>query len=159
MSNPQSSPLAQNVLVQLEVISEEDERETDIADINEVGRTLFEQLTLSGYLVKPTLTGRKGGQPLFDILLQITQFLHENKDWLLASIPPLLECLLIARDKRAEREKTKRSPLKITLIVNDKPMLVETADPKEAIKLVEQFQGTHPDKVKIQVRVPKKHRR
>jgi len=159
MNDPQVSPSTQDALVQLEVVSEEDEQQTDIADVNEVGRSLFEQLATSGYTVKPSPTGRKGGGPLFDILLQIPPFLHDNKDWLLASIPPLLQCLLIARDNRANQEKEKRSPLKITLEINAKPMIIETTDLKDAIKLAEQLQENHPNKVKIQVSVPKKKRR
>ena len=144
-------------VVQLEVVPE-DEQQVDIADIDQVGRSLFDQLTNGGYTVKPVTTGKKGGEPLFEILLQIPQFLHENKDWLLASIPPVLESLLIVRDRLAEREKTRRTPLKITLEVNGKPVIIETADLKNITKLVKQLQTDSPQEAKIQVRVPKKKR-
>ena len=158
MNNQQGSFPVQNATIQLEVVPE-DEQQVDIADIDEVGRDLFEQLRSKGYVVTPTVTGRKGGGPIFDILLQMPQFLHDNKDWLLASIPPVLECLLILRDKRAEREKAKRTPLKITLEVDGKPLTIETSDLNDAVKLVAQLQMTHSQSaMKIKVHVPKKKR-
>jgi hypothetical protein len=134
------------MLVQLEVVSD-DEQPADIADVDEVGRGLFDQLRQSGYTIKPTSTGRKGGELLFDILLTI-----------LGSIPPVLECLLIARDRLAEREGGKRSPLKITLEVNDKPVVIEASDPEDVATLIKRLQITQHDAVKIKVRVPRKRR-
>jgi hypothetical protein len=169
MSNQQDSQIPQNIIVQLEVVPE-DEREPDIADIDEVGRSLFEQLTNSGFTVTPTPTGRKGGEPLFDILVQVPQFLQDNKDWLLAilnTLPPVLQCLLIARDSRAEKEKAKRTPLKITLQVDNTVLTIETSDEKDAETLLKHFpihleetkKITSPGNVKIGVHVPKKRRR
>lgn len=170
MNDQQLSHTAKSSLIQLEVIPE-DEGETDIADIDEVSRSLFEQLTNSGFTVTPTLTGRKGGGPIFDILVQIPQFLQDNKDWLLAmlnALPPVLQCLLIARDMRSEKEKTKRTPLKITLQVDDKVLTIEASDVNDAEKLLKQLQPIHHEgtkminsqsHVKIGVSVPKKKRR
>lgn len=154
MNTPQSSPSNQGILIQLEVVSD-DEQQADVADIDEVGRDLFDELTENGYTVKPASTGKKGGGPLFDILLSIPRFVHDNKDWL----EGLFDCLLIAISKRTEKEKTKRSPLKITLEVNGKPVVIETENPKDAVKLLEEAQKTQHDAVKIKVRVPKKKRR
>jgi hypothetical protein len=170
MSNQHISDTSQSMLIQLEVMPE-DEQESDIADVGEVGRSLFEQLTNSGFTVAPTTTGRKGGGPLFDILVQIPQLLYDNKDWLLAmlnALPPVLQTLLIARDMRADKERTKRAPLKITLQVDDKVMTIEASDVKDAEKLLKQLQSIHPEgtkiinaqsQVKIGVSVPKKKRR
>jgi len=80
--------------------------------------------------------------------------LHDNKDWL----EGVLDCLLIALAKRAEQEKTKRSPLKITLEVDGEPVVIETSEPEDAVKLIEQLQMTQRNTVKIKVRVPKKKR-
>ena len=148
----------QSAVIQLEVASD-DEQKADIADVDEVGRCLFDELTQNGYAVKPASTGRKGGGPLYDIVLSIPPFLYDNKDWLLGSLPLVLECLLIASKRHEEREKAKRPPLKITLEVNGKPVITEVSDPKDAVKLLEQLQRAQHDKVKVKVRVPKKKRR
>jgi hypothetical protein len=167
MNNQPISSSTQHITIQLEVVPE-DEQQRDIADIDEVGRSLFEQLRSTGYMVTPTSTGKKGGGPIFNILIQFPQFLHDNKDWLLGSIPPLLECLLIVRDKHVEREGTKRAPLKVTLKIDGKPLTIETTDPKDAAKLLERLQITYPketskvtpkSKIEVRVNVPKKKRR
>ncbi len=149
---------SQTIKLRLEVISE-DEQQIDIADIDEVGRGLFDQLICDGYKVQPSSTDKKGRGPLFDILLQIPQFLHENKDWLLGSIPPVLQCLLIARDRLAEREKMKQTPLKITFEVNGKPIVAEASDPKALKEVVKGLQTVSPEKTKIRAVVSKKKRR
>ena len=119
----------------------------------------------------PLSMGRKGGEPLLNILLQLPQFLHENKDILLAmfeSIALVLQGLFIARDRRAEIERAKRTPLKFILRVNGKPLTIEAADAKDAVGLLEQFQKTYSDeakkittqsKMELEVHVPKKKRR
>lgn len=171
MSKHQNSSLHHDMIIQLEVHSEHAQEETDIADIDEVGRSLFEQLQIDGYTVSPAATGRKGGEPLFDILLQVPQFLHANKDLLLEmfdSISLVLQCVLVARERRADKEKVRREPLKITLLVDGKPLTIETTEASEAAKLVEQLQRSHPEEakkvtaksnIKIHVSVPKKKRR
>ncbi len=87
---------------------------------------------------------------------------------MLNALPPVLQALLIARDMRADKERTKRAPLKITLQVDDKVMTIEASDVKDAEKLLKQLQSTHPEgtkiinaqsQVKIGVSVPKKKRR
>ncbi len=84
------------------------------------------------------------------------------------SISLTLQCLLLARDRRAEREKAHRGPLKFTLEVNGKPVPIEVPDAETGVKLLEKFQGAHPEeakkvtpqsKVKIGVKAPKKKRR
>ena len=158
MNTSSSFSSNQSMVIQLEVASD-DEQPADIADIDEVGRSLFDQLTQSGYTVKPASTSMKGGGPLYDILLTMPQFLQDNKDWLLASMPLVLECLLIVRKRHAEREKAMRPPLKITLEVNGKPVIIEGNDPQEMVKLLKQLQVTQNNKVRIKVRVPRKKRR
>lgn len=169
MSN-QPSPLAtQDLTIQLEVVPEEEHQ--DIADTDEIGRSLFEQLRNSGYTVTSAHTGKRGGVPFLDILIQIPQFCHDNKELLLTmfeSATLVLQCLFIARDKRAERERTKRAPLRFTLLVDGKPLTIEADDIKDGAKLVAQFQSLYPDeakkvtmqsKMKIQAHTSKKKRR
>lgn len=170
MSNQHEPSTIQNKIIQLEVVSEE-KHQGDIVDIDEVGRSLFDHLRNSGYTATAAHTGKKGGEPLFDVLLQGSQFLHDNKDVLLAlfeSVTLILQCLFIARDRRAEIEKTRRAPLIFTLQVDGRPLTIETADVKDAVKLIEQFQKLYPDEakklatqhtIKIEARVPKKRRR
>jgi hypothetical protein len=169
MSNQRSPLTTQGLTIQLEVVAEDEQQ--DIADTDEIGRSFFEHLRENGYTVTPAHTGRKGGEPFLDILLQIPQFLHDNKDLLVAmfeSVTLVLQCLFIARDKRAEREKAKRAPLRFTLLVDGKPLTIEAADVKDAAKLVAQFQKLYPDeakkvtmqsKMKIKAHASKKKRR
>jgi hypothetical protein len=145
------------MLIQLEVVSDE-EQPAEIADVDEVRRGLVDQLTQGGHTIKPTSTGVRSGGLLYDILLPIPQILHNNKDWLLPAIAPVLQCLVIACNSRAQQEKAKRSPLKITVEVSGKPVVIEAKDPKDVVKLLEQLQIVQNDKVKIKVRVPKKKR-
>ncbi len=169
MGNQQSPLATQDLTIQLEVVSEDEQQ--DFADIDEIGRSLFEQLRSSGYTVTPASTGRKGGGPLLDILLQIPQFLQDNKELLLAmfeSVALVLQCLFIARDRRTEIERAKRAPLRFTLLVDGKPLTIEAADFKEAAKLIVQFQKLYPDeakkvtaqsKIEIKAHASKKRRR
>lgn len=157
MSTSQSSSLDQSIVIQLEVIPD-NEQPPAIADIDEVRRSLVDQLTQSGHTVSPASTGVKSGGGLYEILPATVQILHDNKDWLLASIPPVFECLLIARDKRAEREKTTRSPIKITLEIKGKPVVMEVKNVEDATKLIKQLQITQNDQPKIKVHVSKKKR-
>ncbi len=156
--------------IQLEVVPE-DEQAADIADIDEVGRSLVDQLRSSKYTVTPVYTGKKGGEPVFDILMQVPQFLHNNKDLLLEifdSISLVLQCVLIARDRRTEREKAQRDPLKITFEADGKPVTIETSDADSGAKLLEKLRTAHPEAVKkitpqssakIKASVPPKRKR
>jgi len=52
MNTSQSFSADQNMVIQLEIVSD-DEQPADIADVDEVGRSLFDELTQGGYTVKP----------------------------------------------------------------------------------------------------------
>ncbi len=172
MSNQQVSDASQeeSMIIRLEVVPE-DEENVNIADIDEVGRSIFEQLTTQGFTVVPIQLGKKGGEPIFDILVQVSHILVTNKDWFLAmlnTLPPILQCLIITREKRAAKEQTKRAPLKITLQVDGKPVIIETEKLADAEELLKQLQVVQPadasqsvskTDIKIHVSVPKKQRR
>lgn len=165
----------QRKVIRLEVSAEE-EQTADIADIDEVRRSLVLELRNNGYSVtpSPSSTGvrEKGVGPAFDVLIQIPKFLHDNKDLLLEifdSIILTLQCILITREKRSKEEKEKREPLKITLKIDGKPVTIESSDAKNAATLLEHFVKTHPSEAKkitsesnleIDVKVPtrKRHR-
>src|SRR6266852_5731314 len=110
MSEQTNSHAPQPLIVQFEVVPE-DEQQEDIADTSEVRQSLIDELRNHSYTVKSVYTGKKDGS-LFEILVQqVPQFLHDNKDWLLAilsSVPPVIQILQTERDKRAEKEKAKR---------------------------------------------------
>lgn len=156
MSTSQSFSSDQNMVIQLEVVPD-DQEPADSADVGEVADDLFDVLEQSGQTVTPAPTGTRGG-PLFDILLAVPRILNDNRDWLLPAIAPVLECLLIAREKLVKQEKGKQAPLKFTIEVNGKPVPIEAQDPKDAAKLIAELQLTQHDQVKIKARVPKKKR-
>lgn len=157
MSISQSSSSDQNMLIQLEVVPD-DQEPADNADVDSVGRSLFDQLKQSHQTIKAAPTDTRGGGLIFDVFLPIVQNLHNNNDWLLSSIAPLLDCLLIVRERLVEREKGKQAPIKITIEVNGKSVTIESKDPKAAAEAVKHLQLTQRDQVKIKVRVPKKKR-
>src|SRR6266480_5636681 len=115
----QQSPQSQIMTIQLEVVPEDEEQE-DIADTDEVRQSLVDGLRSSGYTVNPAYTGEKGS-PVYDILIQIPQFIHDNKEVLLTmfdSIAVAFQCFLRVSEKRPEREKAQRAPLEFNLEVN-----------------------------------------
>src|SRR5260221_3412810 len=106
----QSSNSIDTLAVRFEIIPEE-LQQLDIADLDEVGQELVDELRKNQFSVNPAYTGKKGG-PVYDILLQIPQFIHDNREVLLAifdSIALTLHCLLLVRDRRVEREKERRT--------------------------------------------------
>lgn len=169
MSNQQSSQTPQNMTVQLEVVPE-DTQQADIADVDEVGRSLVDELRSNRFTVTPTYTGKRGG-PVFDILVQVPQFIHDNKDLLLGildSVTIALQCLLLSSERRAEKEREQRSPVNFILEVNGKSVIIERPDVESETKLREKLQSAHPEEikklspqssVKIRATVPKKQRR
>ena len=166
----QKNPSTQNSTVIFEVLPEE-EQPVDVADIDAVGQELVDELRKNHYSVDPAYTGKKGG-PVYDILFQISQFIHDNKETLLAmfdSIALILQCLLIVRDRKIEREKERRAPLQFTLEIDGKPITITAHNAESGVKLLESFQQAHPEEaktltlasnVKVKAKVPKKrHRR
>jgi hypothetical protein len=159
----------QNNTIRFEVLPEEGQA-VDIADIDDVGQDLVNELRKKHYSVDPAYTGKKGG-PVYDILIQIPQFIHDNREILLAmfdTISLTLQCLLLARDRRAEREKERRAPLEFTLEVNGKPITITAHNAESGVKLLESFQQAHPEEakkvtvssdVKVKARVPRKRHR
>jgi hypothetical protein len=167
MSNQQAFKAPSNLVIQLEIISE-DEQYPDIADIEEVSREIVDSLRENGYTVEPTYTETKGN-PTFDIIVHIYQAIHDNKELITAMFSTAslaVQYLLKERDRRAGKEKTQRSPLEITLYINDHAVSLDTSNPTE---LAKQPQIALPkkadrvadsqDKARIQIRVPKTKRR
>ena len=165
----QSSHPMQTIAMRFEVIPEE-MQQLDISDIDEVGQELIDELRNNGYSVNPAYTGKKGG-PVYDILLQIPQFLHDNRELLLAifdSIALTLHCVLLVRDRRTEREKERRAPLEFTLELDGKPITITVHNAESGVKLLESFQKAYPEEtkkltstssIKARAKVPKKKRR
>ena len=155
-----------DLVIQLEIISE-DEQYPDLADIEEVSREIVDTLRENGYTVEPTYTATKGN-PTFDIIVHIYQIIQNNKDWIAAmfsTVSLALQFLIKERDRRAEKEKTQRSPLEITLYVNDRAV---SLDPNSHVILIKQAESAiaekegeaknSQDKARIQIRVPKTKR-
>jgi hypothetical protein len=165
----QNSHSTQNIPLRFEVLPEEGQP-VDIADIDEVGQELVDELRKNHYSVDPAYTGKKGG-PVYDILFQIPQFIHDNKETLLAmfdSITLTLQCLLVVRDRRVEREKEHRAPLQFTLEIDGKPITITAHNAESGVKLLESFQQAYPEGtnksapisgMKVKAKVPKKRRR
>ena len=168
MSDQQNTQ-TQSMTIQLEVVPEDEEQE-DIADTDEVRQSLVDELRSSGYTVNPAYTGKKGS-PLFDILLQIPQFIHDNREVLLTmfdSLAVVFQCFLRVSEKRPEREKAQRAPLEFKLEVNGKTVTITAPDAESGMKILEKLQSTYPEEaknltprsnIKIKAKVPKKKRR
>ena|SRR2546429_7264183 len=168
MSDQQFTITPQDIIIQLEIVSE-DEQQPDSAEVEEVSREIVDALRSSGYTVEPTYTGTKGN-PAFDIVVHIYNIIHDNEALLTAvfmTTSSILQCIMKVRDWRAEKEKTRRAPIEITLEVNSKPLTIKASDIGNATKLVEQLQRTHPEvaqqgfpqtNVKTRVQIPKKKR-
>jgi hypothetical protein len=159
----------QSRAIQLEVASD-DEQQADLADIDEIGQELVNELRKNQYTVSPTYTGKKG-VPVFDVVLQIPLFIHANKELLTAlfeSLSLTLQCLLIVRNQRVEKEKERRVPLEFTLELDGNPITITAHNTKSAVELLKSFQETHPEatkkltpasSVKVKAKVSKKRRR
>src|SRR5713226_8238646 len=104
MSEQQIFNAPQDIIIQLEIVPE-DEQDADIADIEEVSREIVDYLRNSGYTVEPTYSGTKGN-PAFDIVVHIYQFIHDNKELITAVLSTssvAIQCLIKERDRRAEK--------------------------------------------------------
>ncbi len=168
MSDQQLSIIPKDIIIQLEIVSE-DEQQPDSADVEEVSREIVDALRSSGYTVEPTYTGTKGG-PAFDIVVHIYNVIHDNEALLTAvfmTTSSILQCIMKVRDWRAEKEKTRRAPIEITVEVNSKPLTIKASDVGSVTELLKQLQRTHPEvtkqvlpqtNVKTRVQVPKKKR-
>ncbi len=168
MADQELSIVSQDIIIQLEIVSEDDQQ-PDSPDVEEVSREIVDALRSSGYTVEPTYTGTKG-PPAFDIVVHIYNVIHDNEALLTAvfmTTSSILQCIMKVRDRRAEKEKTHRAPIEISLEVNGKPLTVKASDVEDATKLVEQLRHTHPEaakqalpqtNVKTRVQVPKKKR-
>jgi hypothetical protein len=163
MGNQQGFKVPSNLVIQLEIVSEE-EHDPDSADIEEVSREMVDSLRENGYVVEPAYTGTKG-IPIFDIIIHVSQFIHDNQEWIAATLSTAsvaLQYLMKVRDRLAEKEKAQRSPLEITLYVNGQAV---SSDANSLTKSGEHPEGALPEakggrdsqgNAKIQVRVPKK---
>src|SRR5713101_5334353 len=168
MSDQQNTQ-TQGMTIQLEVVPDDEEQE-DIADTDEVRQSLVDELRSSGYTVNPAYTGKKTGTA-FDILLQIPQYIHDNREVLLAmfdSIAVAFQCLMRVSEKRPEREKGQRAPLEFKLEVNGKTVTITAPDAESGMKILQKLQSAYPEEaknltprsnIKIKAKVPKKKRR
>jgi len=170
MNAPQSFSSGQSMVIHLEVVSD-DEQPADVADISEVSRELVDELRKKNYIVSPVYTGMRGGGALFDIVLQISQLISDNKELL----PPLfesiiltLQCLLVVHDQRAEREKERHAPLGYTLELDGFPITITAHNVKDAGELLKCFREVYPEatkklttasSVKVKAKVSKRKRR
>ena len=151
------SPTPQVVLL-LEVAAE-DEQQINIADVDEVGRSIFDYLRENGCTVKPHYTGSMGS-PIVEIIPQTVQtitqtyqVIHSNQDLLAAFFAFIAATLEILRKYQERREKEKERIVSgdviLTIPTTDKnsPLIIEAPDAETAIKMFEQLKITHHDKI------------
>ena len=168
MSNQQFTTNPQEIRIELEIVPEDDQLSND-TDVEEVSREVVDYLRSSGYTVEPAYTGIKGN-PVFEIVIHIYKAIHDNEALLAAiftSLPSILQCIMKVRDRRAEREKTHRAPLEVTLEVDGEPMTIKSSDAESVSNLLKQLhraqsegpmQDILPISLKTKVQVPKKKR-
>src|SRR5260221_13102469 len=169
MSEQLVSPDTQKIIIQLEVVSE-DEQQPNIADVEEVSREIVTYLRSNGFTVEPRYTGTKG-IPDLDVILHVFHIIHGHEALAAAVFSfasSAIKGIIKVCTWRAEKDKTRRKNYEITLEVGDKPVTITSSDIEGATKLVEQLQRTYPEaakqalsqnNMKIKVRVPKKERR
>jgi hypothetical protein len=157
------------MVIQLEVVSD-DEHPADVADIGEVSRELVDELRKKEYIVSPAYTGKKGGS-VFDIVLQMSQFICDNKELLaplFESITLTLQCLFMVHNQRAERERERRALLEFRLELDGNPITITVHNVKDAVELLKCFQEIYPEaakkltpasSIKVKAKVSKKRRR
>lgn len=160
MGNQQAFKAPSDLVIQLEIISEE-EHAPDPAALEEISLEMVDALRAHGYTVEPTYTATKGN-PTFDIIVHISQFIQDNKEWMAAMFSTAslaLQLLLKEHERRTKKEQTQRPPLEIIMYVNDCSVSVDSNNPPTS-KAVDKG-GRPQDTAKIQIRVPKtkRHRR
>lgn len=169
-ANEHSTPI-QHMTIRLEVLPE-DEHQADIAEIDEIGRNVVDDLRRNGYTVRPTYTGEMGG-PVFDIIIQTYHIIHDNEELLAALFASVAATLTLINEhnKREEKEKTNHVPnsveISFPMADKDKPLTIQTPDVEMAITILEKLKGTCSKEIKavapltnakIRIKVPKKKR-
>src|SRR5690242_15608121 len=74
------------------------------ADIEEIGSEVYSDIHNAGIEINPSNTGRKGGFPTFNVIIQIYQYAADHQDMLLTvanSILLVINHLLAYRNIRA----------------------------------------------------------
>ncbi len=178
MTDEQHSKYPQRIAIQLEIVPE-DIHDVDPAFVDAVGRDAVDALRNDGYTVQSVYTGRRGG-----ILVEVIPFLTTiatdtwaQKDIVLAdtsalvtilsTVIPIAKHILKAHEKRAPRNNTQKTSIKITTEIDGVPISIEAPDLESAdaaIKLAKRFQADHPgvaekvtsqSKVRVKGHVPK----
>ena len=155
MSEKSHNQQIHDVTVQLEIVPENAQRE-DVADIDEVARSIVDHIRISGYTVKPKYTGKMGG-PVFDIFVQAYAILHDNKE-LLSTAAAALEfisaTLELIKGYIEQDGKDRNQPalvptqIEITISTMNGPWIIKASDAEAAINVVKQLPIAEPEKVK-----------
>ncbi len=151
MSNQPLSPMT-NPSIQLEIVAE-DEQQQDLGDVAEAGQNMLDYLTGNGCTVTPTYTGRMGG-PIYDVLVHAYHTIHSNEELLAAMFASLAATLKLISEHNKPKEGGKsllipsHMPVEIDLPTKDGAITIKAPDPETAIKMVEEFRNTRPEKIK-----------
>ncbi len=178
MTDEQHSSNPQCIAMQLEIVPE-DVHDSDPAFLDAIGRDTIDALRNEGYTVQPVYTGRRGGilVEVIPFLTTITTGIWTQKDIILAdtsalvtifgAVIPVAKHILKAHEKRAPRDNTPKTPIKITSEIDGIPISIEAPDLESAdgaLKLAKRFQADHSvvaakvmpqSKVKVKCHVPK----
>lgn len=139
-----------NITIQLEFVPASPQN-VNPADVDEVGRIIFNSLRNKGYDIQPMYTGERGGA-LYNIAVQIAQSIQNNKELLIALVGlavPIVDHLL---DKRRERLKEQRKQsqfqersFEVHLTINDQSITILEVYTKNEQKLLEKLLGEYPN--------------
>lgn len=153
MNEPFAHEPDPNISLQLEIIPEEAEEE--VADIDEVARSIVDHIRSNGYTVQPKPTGKMGG-PVFEILMQVAMMLRDNRELIAtatASLEFLAATLGLIKDHTERREEHKNGPvlvpttIEITVPTSHGPWTIKAPDIETAIKVVKELPVTEPEKI------------
>jgi hypothetical protein len=174
MSEQVSSTSAQSMMIQLEIVSENNERQVDIADIDEVSRNIVDSLRENGYTVRPHYTGRMGS-PVYDVLIHTYHLIHNNEELLVAlfTFVTAVITFISNRTKQDVEEKKQHTLAQVEItfpILDDKgtPVTIKASDPEAAITLLKQIKEVSSqetktvgseNRVKIKINAANKKRR
>ena len=161
MANAESQ---QPLSIQLEFVPEDmaTTNMAEIADFNKAKNEIVAILRQNAdgqYALQPERTATKVAEPVSFIILLTTavHFLHQNSDIIQDTIGTLtlvLQSLQMAWDHRSQIDQQKADPIKITVEIDGKLVIVETTNSDEAVNAIKQLQASSHD-AKIKVKVPK----
>ncbi len=153
MGEQHSSTSTQNLMIQLEIVSE-NEHQADIADIDEVSRSLVDSLRKNGYTVKPHYTSRMGS-PVYDVIIDIYQLIHGNEELLVALFTSVTAVLtfISSHTKQDSKEKKQHTLAQIEITFpmiddKDRPLTIKAPDPETAITLLKHINDVSSQGVK-----------